>query len=133
MHEWIDGWIILQEPLRDIYTLFNIFYRKDGVNRLIRIYYRDGYFGFAEPLEFSSVMALIDYYREHSLQPYSPKLDITLMEPVSKFDTYDVDSDVPHGRNGKVVCNFIDSFPNTYTVDSFSCTYAIDLFQTSFL
>jgi phosphoinositide-3-kinase regulatory subunit len=61
-------------------------YRKDGVNRLIRIMYRGGYFGFAEPLEFTSVIELVEFYQTHSLQPYSPKLDITLMEPVSKQD-----------------------------------------------
>ena len=47
---------------------------------------KEGYFGFAEPLEFHSVVELVDYYRENSLQPYSPKLDITLREPVSKFE-----------------------------------------------
>jgi phosphoinositide-3-kinase regulatory subunit len=48
--------------------------------------YRGGYFGFAEPLEFTSVIELVEFYQTHSLQPYSPKLDITLMEPVSKQD-----------------------------------------------
>uniref|UniRef100_A0A1X7SY33 PI3K regulatory subunit p85-related inter-SH2 domain-containing protein n=1 Tax=Amphimedon queenslandica TaxID=400682 RepID=A0A1X7SY33_AMPQE len=41
--------------------------------------FRDGYFGFAEPLEFRSVVEL----------PYSSKLDITLKEPVSKTDIYE--------------------------------------------
>ena len=63
--------------------------RKDGVNRLIRIMFRDGYFGFAEPLEFRSVVELVEFYRTHSLQPYSSKLDITLNEPVSKTDIYE--------------------------------------------
>ena len=56
------------------------------MNRLIRIMSKEGYFGFAEPLEFHSVVELVDYYRENSLQPYSPKLDITLREPVSKSE-----------------------------------------------
>ena len=59
-------------------------HRKSGVNRLIRIMHRDGLYGFAEPLEFQSVVELIEYYRGHSLAPYSPKLDITLIKPVSK-------------------------------------------------
>ena len=61
-------------------------YRKGGVNRLIRIIQRDGMYGFAEPLEYHSVMELIAYYQHNSLAPYSPKLDITLKIPVSKFD-----------------------------------------------
>ena len=113
--------------------LFNIFYRKDGVNRLIRIYYRDGYFGFAEPLEFSSVMALIEYYQEHSLQPYSPKLDITLMEPVSKFDSYEVESEGPHGRNGKVVCNLIGLIPKHLYCRFIFMYLCYRLIQTPFL
>ena len=56
------------------------------MNRLIRIMERDGLFGFAEPLEFSSVVELIDYYREHSLAPYSPKLDIMLVRSMSRFE-----------------------------------------------
>ena len=51
--------------------------------------FRDGYFGFAEPLEFRSVVELVEFYRTHSLQPYSSKLDITLNEPVSKTDIYE--------------------------------------------
>ena len=54
------------------------------MNRLIRIMHRDGHYGFAEPLEFSAVMELVEYYKHHSLAPYSPKLDITLMKPVSR-------------------------------------------------
>ncbi len=58
--------------------------RKGGVNRLIRIMLRDGLYGFAEPLEFKSVVDLVDFYKENSLAPYSPKLDITLGAPVSR-------------------------------------------------
>jgi len=48
--------------------------------------YEDGLYGFAEPLTFHSVVELIDYYREHSLYPYSPNLDTTLVRPVSHLD-----------------------------------------------
>jgi len=60
--------------------------RQSGVNRLIRIMYEDGLYGFAEPLTFHSVVELIDYYREHSLYPYSPNLDTTLVRPISRLD-----------------------------------------------
>ena len=56
------------------------------MNRLLRILYKDGLYGFAEPTEFHSVVELIDYYREHSLYPYSPKLDITLVKPISRLE-----------------------------------------------
>ena len=79
--------------------------RKDGVNRLIRIYFRDGYYGFAEPLEFHSVTELVEFYRTNSLQPYSPKLDITLQEPVSKYSAYEVESEGPFSRNEEVKQN----------------------------
>ena len=72
---------------------FLISHRKDGVNRLIRIMSRDGYYGFAEPLDFRSVVELVEFYKKNSLQPYSAKLDITLHDPVSKY-MYE-DEDVP--------------------------------------
>ena len=56
------------------------------MNRLIRIIQRDGLYGFAEPLEYSSVVELVAHYQKNSLAPYSPKLDITLKTSVSKFD-----------------------------------------------
>jgi len=60
------------------------------VNRLIRIMYKDGLYGFAEPLEFHSVVELIDYYRDHSLAPYSPKLDITLVHLISRREQFEM-------------------------------------------
>lgn len=58
--------------------------RKGGANRLIRIMHRDGVYGFADPLEFQSVADLVNYYRDKSLVAYSPKLDISLLYPISK-------------------------------------------------
>ena len=59
-------------------------YRKGGANRLIRIMHRDGMYGFADPLEFQSVADLVNYYHDKSLVAYSPKLDISLLYPISK-------------------------------------------------
>lgn len=72
------------------------------MNRLIRIMFRDGYYGFAEPLEFVSVVELVDFYTHNSLQPYSHKLDVTLQEPVSKLREYEVDNEGPMGRANEV-------------------------------
>ena len=62
------------------------FYRVGGVNRLIRIIFHDGKYGFSEPLEFNSVVELVNYHKYHSLRPYSFKLDTQLLYPVSKED-----------------------------------------------
>lgn len=60
-------------------------YRKGGNNKLIKIYHRDGKYGFSEPLTFSSVVELISHYRHQSLAQYNSKLDVKLMFPVSRF------------------------------------------------
>ncbi|MEQ2190847.1 Phosphatidylinositol 3-kinase regulatory subunit gamma, partial [Xenoophorus captivus] len=59
--------------------------RKGGNNKLIKIYHRDGKYGFSEPLTFSSVVELISHYRHESLAQYNTKLDVKLMYPVSRF------------------------------------------------
>lgn len=64
--------------------LFSSRYRKGGNNKLIKIFHRDGKYGFSDPLTFSSVVELINHYRNESLAQYNPKLDVKLLYPVSK-------------------------------------------------
>lgn len=58
--------------------------RKGGNNKLIKIFHREGKYGFSDPLTFSSVVELINHYRHESLAQYNPKLDVKLLYPVSK-------------------------------------------------
>uniref|UniRef100_A0A2K6DRV6 Phosphoinositide-3-kinase regulatory subunit 3 n=1 Tax=Macaca nemestrina TaxID=9545 RepID=A0A2K6DRV6_MACNE len=59
--------------------------RKGGNNKLIKIYHRDGKYGFSDPLTFNSVVELINHYHHESLAQYNPKLDVKLMYPVSRY------------------------------------------------
>lgn len=68
------------------YPLYLLFvFRKGGNNKLIKIYHRDGKYGFSDPLTFSSVVELISHYRHESLAQYNTKLDVKLMYPISRF------------------------------------------------
>ncbi|ESP01236.1 hypothetical protein LOTGIDRAFT_230612 [Lottia gigantea] len=73
--------------------------RKGGGNKLIKIYHKDGRYGFVEPLDFDSVVDLISYYQQNSLAIYNKTLDIKLLFPVGKnmgMDTT-INDDVKEG------------------------------------
>ena len=60
--------------------------RKGGSNKLIKICRsRQGFYGFSEPYNFTSVPELINFYRRVSLAQYNPTLDVKLLYPVSRF------------------------------------------------
>lgn len=66
----------------------NLFFdlcRKDGYNRLIKIFHYGEKCGFSEPLVFPSVVDLIQHYQKKSLAQYNSKLDTRLLYPVSRF------------------------------------------------
>lgn len=56
--------------------------RKGGANKLIKIYHKDGKYGFVDPLTSDSVVDLIQYYKQNSLAIYNRTLDIKLLYPV---------------------------------------------------
>lgn len=60
--------------------------RKDGGNKLIKIYGRDGKFGFSlsETLRFDSVVELVEFYRHNSLREYNRHLDTMLLFPMNR-------------------------------------------------
>lgn len=68
--------------------VFFSYFRKGGMNKLIRILFKDGFYGFSEPLTFSSVVELINYYKTRSLASYNPKLDIKLETPLQKYEVH---------------------------------------------
>jgi hypothetical protein len=59
--------------------------RKGSVNRLIRIQHYNGRYGFTEPLVFTTVSSLIANYEKMSLSEYNTQLDITLANPIPRF------------------------------------------------
>ncbi|XP_041359629.1 phosphatidylinositol 3-kinase regulatory subunit alpha-like [Gigantopelta aegis] len=63
--------------------------KKGGSNKLIKIYHKDNKYGFVEPLEFDSVVELIQYYQHNSLAIYNKTLDIKLLYPVSRGSSTD--------------------------------------------
>jgi phosphoinositide-3-kinase regulatory subunit alpha/beta/delta len=59
--------------------------KKDGTDRVIKIFHNNGRYGFLKDGTFSSVVALINHHRTHSLKEYNPVLDIKLLYPVSRL------------------------------------------------
>ena len=61
--------------------------RKHGANRLVRVIFKRGKYGLNEPLRFTSVIELIEYYRKHSLAEFNSKLDVKLKYPISRLSS----------------------------------------------
>lgn len=63
---------------------YTISLKHGGCNKLIKIYHRDGKFGFSatEPLRFTSAVDLIEFYKTHSLKQYNRNLDVMLTDPL---------------------------------------------------
>ena len=81
--------------------------RKGGSNKLVKICFDPvkKKYGFIEPLQFDSVVDLVEFYQRESLKEYNATLDTRLLYPVSRvqderFEDEDISEAGPGGGSG---------------------------------
>lgn len=81
--------------------------KKDGTDRVIKIFHNNGLYGFLKDCTFPSVVELINYHRTFSLKDYNTLLDIKLQFPVSRF-AYDDEYHTLLDNKDLLVQKFVD-------------------------
>uniref|UniRef100_A0A182NHQ5 Phosphatidylinositol 3-kinase regulatory subunit n=1 Tax=Anopheles dirus TaxID=7168 RepID=A0A182NHQ5_9DIPT len=85
MMDAADGSFLVRDAINDAgeYTLV---LKKDGTDRPIKIYHKNGKYGFTQECTFESLVAMINEFRTTTLKEYNTILDISLLYPISRFE-----------------------------------------------
>ncbi|XP_050076133.1 uncharacterized protein LOC126563530 [Anopheles maculipalpis] len=80
-----DGSFLVRDAINDAgeYTLV---LKKDGTDRPIKIYHKNGKYGFTQDCTFESLVGMINEFRTTTLKEYNTILDISLLYPISRFE-----------------------------------------------
>lgn len=79
-----DGTFLVRESQN--HGEYTLTLRKDGSNKLIKIYQKNGQCGFTDSTLFPSLFELVDHFSSHSLKEYNSNLDLKLLYPVAKYE-----------------------------------------------
>ncbi|XP_053673468.1 uncharacterized protein LOC128723727 [Anopheles nili] len=80
-----DGSFLVRDAINDAGE-FTLVLKKDGADRPIKIYHKNGKYGFTQECTFESLVGMINEFRTTTLKEYNTILDISLLYPISRFE-----------------------------------------------